>query len=689
MSLLTPLVAFGVRVAFDLDGDAASQLIESWLGSGKRTLPGALARANDRAWQAVGLALAGDGFLDRVKTLWAGQDVKAIRDQVRQFLEQTPAGFQGASAELRAHCLDEFQRLRKAKRLTFQELAPGEVSQQRLGNTVEVRQAAEQAVAAVAGGLAIEAPHLAEILCKPTPDGTPLLAAAFAYFFRRELEQNAELARGMTVDSLRLLSATQAQGFAHLEKDLGDQIDVVFSAMNDWFAHINAELTQLRASLEQFMARNHVVAPAAGPPTVSVHDRREQDTLRQIRDRLRQLPAGLAPADVLLRLGDGLAASGQFEQAEQEHLRAAEAARGAANRAAEAEALYRTWRDACERGNFEAALPALLRAVELDPAKFEPFPLRRYEPVRLLGRGGFGAVFLCRDLFAKKREVAIKALHEGDLARDLDEVFAEAQTLSELNHPGIIRVLHWEFADAAQKRPFLVMEYFAGVSLSDWVKQQGPLSPADLVAVAWQLAAAMEAAHDARVLHRDLKPANVLLLREGANWRVKVIDFGLAVRQASLATSQAIASHQRTVRDRSFVGSYHYASPEQKGLLADDVGPRSDIYSFGKTCLEALLRTTEPIGKNWKSLPAEWQALQEVLEMCIAHTPADRHSSFGDVRKAFEAFAVRPATGQREPERKPGSPMTLTILIPDLKRKAGELLTLHWTTVAQCNPPQR
>ncbi len=212
MSLLAPLVTFGVRVAFDLDSEAASRLILSCFGSGKPALPDALARANDRAWQAVGLALAGDGFLDRIKSLWVGQDFKAVRDQLRQFLEQTLAGFQGPSAELRAHCLDEFQRLCKAGRLAFRELSRAPVSLPRLGNPVEVRQAAERAIADVADGLAAAAPHLAEVLRRPTPDGTPLLAAAFAYFFRRELKENAELARGMTFESLRLLSAAQERG---------------------------------------------------------------------------------------------------------------------------------------------------------------------------------------------------------------------------------------------------------------------------------------------------------------------------------------------------------------------------------------------------------------------------------------------------------------------------------------------
>src|SRR5438132_9033583 len=102
MSLLAPLVSFGLRAAFDLDGDGVTQLVGSCLGSGNRSLPDALARANDRAWQAVGLALAGDGFFDRVKAFWAGQDVKVVRDQLRHFLEQAPGGFHSVSVEVRA-----------------------------------------------------------------------------------------------------------------------------------------------------------------------------------------------------------------------------------------------------------------------------------------------------------------------------------------------------------------------------------------------------------------------------------------------------------------------------------------------------------------------------------------------------------------------------------------------------------
>src|SRR5205085_1083090 len=128
-------------------------------------------------------------------------------------LEQTAVGLEETPADLRKRCLDELQRLRKAGRLTAGRVSPSDLARQsasfdRFSEPAARSRAAHRIIAQVADGLAAEAPNLAALLRRPaTSHGTPLLAAAFAFFFRRELEDNQQLANGLTFDSLRQLSA--------------------------------------------------------------------------------------------------------------------------------------------------------------------------------------------------------------------------------------------------------------------------------------------------------------------------------------------------------------------------------------------------------------------------------------------------------------------------------------------------
>src|SRR5688572_20758526 len=119
MSLVGNLFGFGLRqaigaVAGDEAGESAGkaagsviQLVEKHFTDHSQTLPKALAKANDRAWQALSIAIAGDGFLDKIKVFFASGDDKGIREQVQLFLQDKNIGFEGTSAEFRKQCLTE------------------------------------------------------------------------------------------------------------------------------------------------------------------------------------------------------------------------------------------------------------------------------------------------------------------------------------------------------------------------------------------------------------------------------------------------------------------------------------------------------------------------------------------------------------------------------------------------------
>src|SRR5215510_16405893 len=163
-----------------------------------------------------------------------------------------------------------------------------------------------------------------------------------------------------------------------------------------------------------------------------------------------------------------------------------------------------------------------------------------YEVTSQLGAGGMGIVFRARDT-QLQRDVALKLLPDH-FASDPDRLARfqrEAQVLASLNHPNIAQVYGLEQAAAPGA---IVMELVEGETLADRVKR-GPLPLDEAIAIAKQIAAALEAAHERGVIHRDLKPANIKLTPQG---KVKILDFGLA-KALGTAAAEGDPSNSPTV----------------------------------------------------------------------------------------------------------------------------------------------
>lgn len=195
----------------------------------------------------------------------------------------------------------------------------------------------------------------------------------------------------------------------------------------------------------------------------------------------------------------------------------------------------------------------------------------RYHVVRPLGEGGMGSVFLARDA-ELDRDVAIKVL-PGDRVTSTDTVKRfrrEAQALARLSHPGIVQAFDVGEHDG---KPFLVMEYVAGVNLADRLKASGPLPPTRAADVGHQVALALAYAHSQGLVHRDVKPGNLILTPEG---RVKLLDLGLA-----RFLQDHVGDGTRT-REGAGMGTPDYSAPEQfrDARTAD---ARADVYALGCT----------------------------------------------------------------------------------------------------------
>ena len=210
-----------------------------------------------------------------------------------------------------------------------------------------------------------------------------------------------------------------------------------------------------------------------------------------------------------------------------------------------------------------------------------------YELLAKLGEGGMGEVYRARDA-RLQREVALKILPDS-FAADKDRLARferEAQTLASLNHPRIAGLYGLEESTATGTAVrALVMELVDGEDLSARIAR-GALPLDDALAVALQIAEALEAAHDAGIVHRDLKPANIKVKADGA---VKVLDFGLAKAVESGSGGNVLNSPTITApltMGGVILGTAAYMAPEQaKGRAVDR---RADIWAFGCVLYEML-----------------------------------------------------------------------------------------------------
>lgn len=693
MSLVGKLVGFGLRqairaVAGDEAGEATAiaadnviQLVEQHFTDHSQVLPAALARANDRAWQAVSIALAGDSFLDKITVFFASGDDKGIREQIRLFLQDKTIDYGGTPAEIRKKCLTELTHARQKGLLTARNLSTHDIAChaagfQRYLDPKSMVDGAERVIGKIADDLALDCPNLAKLLRQHPSVKPSLLVSAFAYFFRREVETNDELAHGFFFDGLRQLSASQESAFREVNKaltTLGDQFEQVFAQLHrietvtlethgavlDMQAELQrlgslnlTNIDEVRRLMQEVLVRVSQAGMHKGEVqpqhSFSIRSEDERIAVKQLLARFRQLPAQQqkqVPA-LLNGLGKLQFGSADFDGARKTFLAVSQ---NITDTAAQAEAQFNAYHAALEEKKWDEALAAIRLAASLDSQRFAPFPMERYEAKRILGAGGFGTAFLCHD-HQLNSEVVVKTLHDAALEKD---AFREAHVLKDLSHPTIIRVRAVAYCDKEQKaRPYIVMDYFPGESLERHIQNDGILKIEDLLVIARQIAQGMRFAHQKNILHRDLKPDNVLVHKEGNSWKVSIIDFGLALRRRTIEKTRAAHLAGKTMLGGSVAGTLKYAPPEQMGELGGvKPGPYSDVYSFGKLCCFALFKTTEPIERHWSTVPESIRLdLREMLDKCRDGELQHRFPSFEPVLKVLDTLDPFEAERKKQEE---------------------------------------
>lgn len=265
----------------------------------------------------------------------------------------------------------------------------------------------------------------------------------------------------------------------------------------------------------------------------------------------------------------------------------------------------------------------------------------RYEILELVGFGGMAVVFKAYDLL-ENRHVAVKILkdeylHNEEFRRRFRN---ESKAIAMLSHPNIVRVFDVNFSDTVQ---YIVMEYIDGITLKEYIGQQGAVKWKETIHFTVQILRALQHAHDNGIVHRDIKPQNVMLLQDGT---IKVMDFGIA---------RFARENGRTVADKA-IGSVHYISPEQaRGEQTDE---RTDIYSVGVIMYELLTGQVPfdgdtPVSIAIKQMqqepalptsinPSIPVGLEEITLRAMQKEPELRYQSASEMLKDIDEFKQNP-----------------------------------------------
>ncbi|HEU4412964.1 MAG TPA: serine/threonine-protein kinase [Polyangiaceae bacterium] len=307
----------------------------------------------------------------------------------------------------------------------------------------------------------------------------------------------------------------------------------------------------------------------------------------------------------------------------------------------------------------------------MPPTSLPPCLAGRYRPIRHLGSGGMGAVFLVEHVHTGER-LALKLLRAQsrlDLAT-VERFRREARIAVRLKSEHVVHVVDADVAPELEGAPFLVMELLKGRDLGA-LAAAGPLPPGDVVEWLGQAARALDRAHALGVVHRDLKPENLFLTkRDDGSPLVKVLDFGLA----------KFLDHDETDRAPTasgvVFGTPIYMSPEQAMGLSSALGPPADLWSLAMVAYRLLS------GRPYWDGGTPAHVLAQIVYERVA-APSTRGCDLGEAFDQWFLRSCRPDPASRWPSAgvqigalaealgQPAPRAALTSVLPDEPGEAG------------------
>lgn len=238
-----------------------------------------------------------------------------------------------------------------------------------------------------------------------------------------------------------------------------------------------------------------------------------------------------------------------------------------------------------------------------------------FELVRCLNAGDLGGVYLCNDLRAQCRKVALKIVATAALQdKDVYESFQrETRVIRSVSHPNVIR---GEELFQDDEFSAFTMEYVEGGTLLDYQHKHKVLSVDTILDILTQLARGIAAIHDHGIIHRDLKPENILISREGV---IKIADFGIAAPDG--VAGESLQDH--------LIGTVNYLSPEY--IERGEYDQRSDMYAFGVIAYELMTG----------QLPFWGDSLIDSLTSRVRFDPVSPRELRADIPRTLSDLALR------------------------------------------------